>query len=216
MVQRRRASVYLDAYRLIAYPFEWHYELAADAHERGLQYIVSIYLERDVEPVARIADALKCASFESRDTRFLGLLAATRKPVYVSTGMQTLAEAMTAAAYATTLFHCTSAYVAPLDSLNLRAIRTLQAKVGVPVGYSDHSANVLTGALAVAAGAEALEVHVRLDDCDPANADYAVSLSPARLADYIHFVRVAERAMGDGIKQPQPAEAAMRRYQVRT
>ena len=86
---------------------------------------------------------------------------------------------------------------------------------GMCAGYSDHTHDVLTGALAIAAGARILEVHFRLNDTDPANPDYATALSPGQLKDYISLVRKAELMMGDGIKRPQPAEAEMMKYRVK-
>lgn len=209
---RRRASSYRMAYEKIAYPLAWHAELRASARALGMEYMATVYLPEDAARIAPFVDAIKCTSFEAQDYEFLAALQATGKPVYVSTGMMTLAEVMRSATFATAILHCTSAYVAPVDSLNLRAIHTLHEAVTVPVGYSDHSANILTGALAVACGAAFIEVHMRSDNCDPDNADYAVSLTPYQLAEYVGNVRLAEAMLGDGQKRVMPEEGPMLAY----
>jgi len=181
-----------------------------------MEYMVSIYLPEDAARIAPLVDAIKCASFEAQDYEFLAALQATGKPIYVSTGMMTLSEVMRSARFATAILHCTSAYVAPMSSLNLRAIHALREAVTVPVGYSDHSANVLTGALAVACAAAFIEVHMRPDNCDPDNADYAVSLTPSQLAEYVANVRLAEVMLGDGEKRVMPEEEPMLAYKRRS
>jgi len=211
---RRRAWAYRAAYEKIAYPLAWHAELSAAARGLGMQYVVSVYVPEDAGRVAPFVDALKCASFEAQDHEFLAALSATGKPVYVSTGMMDLDEAVQAARGAAAILHCTSAYVAPMDSLNLRAIQALREAVTVPVGYSDHSANVLTGALAVACGAVIVEVHMRPADCPADNADYLVSLPPAKLAEYVRNIRLAESMLGNGIKRAMESERPMMKYRV--
>ena len=207
--------MYRMAYEKISYPLAWHAELRDTAHALGMKYMATVYLPEDAARIAPFVDAIKCASFEAQDYEFLAALQATGKPIYVSTGMMTLAEVMRSARFAAAILHCTSAYVAPPASLNLWAIHTLREALTVPVGYSDHSANILTGALAVACGAALIEVHMRPHDCDSNNADYAVSLSPVQLAEYVANVRIAEMMLGDGRKRVMPEEAPMVAYQRR-
>src|SRR5574342_105592 len=135
MVERRRAPAYLAAYQMLAYPVAWHHELRTHARARGLDYVVSVYLPQDAGAIASYVDAIKIASFEAQDRALLRAAVDTGRLVYVSTGMLTRAEAVTAGAYADLLFHCVSAYPAPRESWNLRAIRTLARVAGKPVGF---------------------------------------------------------------------------------
>jgi sialic acid synthase SpsE len=82
------------------------------------------------------------------------------------------------------------------------------------VGLSDHTADPLTGALAVALGAKWVEAHVRLSDTDPANPDFPAALGPGGAKLYVANVRKAEAMLGRGDKRPDPAEAAMLKYRV--
>jgi sialic acid synthase SpsE len=80
------------------------------------------------------------------------------------------------------------------------------------VGFSDHTRDVRMGAWAVCAGARVLEVHYRADDTSPENPDYAASLTPAELREYIRQARTAMSAMGYRVKQCMPSEEGNRRY----
>lgn len=213
MVTRRRAPQYLEAYARLAYSLDWHDGLRAHAAEVGLDYVVSVYLPEDVPTVAARADAIKVASFEAANLPMLGAAEDAGVPIIISTGMLSAAEIACAAGFADVLLHCVSAYPAPPESLALGEIQRIGRSTGLPVGFSDHSRSVQTGAFAVAAGAVLLEVHVRLDDCDPSNPDYAVALSPAEFTEYARLARLVGRAMGDRAARVD-AEAAMRAYRV--
>lgn len=104
-----------------------------------------------------------------------------------------------------TLLHCTSEYPAPPESINLRAMQTLQTHFSLPVGFSDHSQGIHVPLAAVALGASVLEKHFTLSRGLP-GPDHAASLEPHELSELIAQARDVQRAMGDGIKQPTQAE----------
>jgi sialic acid synthase SpsE len=81
-------------------------------------------------------------------------------------------------------------------------------------GYSDHTRCIYTGGLAVAAGADYLEVHYRLDHTSRACPDYPVALSPSQLEAYIYFAREAALARGSGEKEAQACERENMKYRV--
>jgi sialic acid synthase SpsE len=110
-----------------------------------------------------------------------------------------------AGAPALALFHCVSSYPAPPADCNLRAMDTMRAAFGVPVGWSDHTEGIEISLAAIAAGAEILEKHITLDRSLP-GPDHAASLEPDELAALMRTTRVIEAAMGDGVKRPRPAE----------
>lgn len=104
-----------------------------------------------------------------------------------------------------TLLHCTTEYPAPIDEVNLRAMSTLHAAFGLPVGYSDHTQGIHIPVAAVARGACLIEKHFTSDRNLP-GPDHAASLEPGELASMVSAIRDIERALGDGLKRPTRSE----------
>ena len=212
MCVRRHAPEYLGAYRNLAWPVGWHEILARRCETAGLRYVCATYVPADVAVVAPYVWAFKVSSFDALDTDFLDAHRPYQKPVFISTGMMNHEDVVTlgrmGALYDWRLLHCVSAYPCPINQINLAAL-------GLHYGLSDHTTHPMTGALAVALGAQAIEFHFRLEDCDPTNADYAVARSPEAAREYVANVRLAEAMLGSGVKRIMPAEAPMLRYAVR-
>lgn len=104
-----------------------------------------------------------------------------------------------------TLLHCTSQYPTPMHEVNLRAMDTLAAAFGLPVGYSDHTEGVLIPVAAVARGAVLIEKHFTLDRSLP-GPDHKASLEPLELAHMVQQIRALSLAMGQATKAPQASE----------
>ena len=104
-----------------------------------------------------------------------------------------------------TLLHCTTEYPAPFDEVNLRAMDTLAAAFGLPVGYSDHTPGIHISLAAVARGARVIEKHFTLDR-DLPGPDHKASLEPDELRQLVCQIREIEQALGDGIKRPTTSE----------
>ena len=104
-----------------------------------------------------------------------------------------------------TLLHCTTEYPTPFEAVNLRAIDTLREVFGLPVGFSDHTPGITAAIAAVARGAHIVEKHFTLDKALP-GPDHKASLDPAKLNALVAALRDVDLALGDGVKQPQPAE----------
>jgi len=161
--------------------------------------------------------AIKIASTDLNNTPLLDAAVASGRPLFLSTGASTEAEIRAAVEFLRgrgagerlILLHCVSSYPTPIASMNLGRIRALWSALGVPVGLSDHSTETTTGAWAVAAGACVLEKHFTLDRSLP-GPDHAMSLTPDGLAEYIHQVRGAEAALGDGRIGLQDCEREVR------
>jgi len=155
--------------------------------------------------------ALKVSSGELTNLPYLRRLSALGVTLLVSTGMGTadeVAAAVEACAEAPglVLFHCVSAYPAPIEECNLRAIPTMAAAHGVPVGWSDHTPGLTTALGAVALGAPILEKHFTADRTLP-GPDHLASLEPEELAEYVIETKQLARALGDGDKRRMPSEA---------
>ena len=104
-----------------------------------------------------------------------------------------------------TLLHCTTEYPAPFEEVNLRCIRTMKKAFDLPVGYSDHTQGISVALAAVAYGAQIIEKHFTLDKNLP-GPDHKASLEPSELKQLVEEVRKVEKALGDGVKKPSPAE----------
>lgn len=104
-----------------------------------------------------------------------------------------------------TLLHCVTQYPAPPESINLRAMATMAAAFGLPVGYSDHTLGIEVSLAAVARGATVIEKHFTLDRHLP-GPDHAASLEPAELTQMVRSIRNIELALGSAIKAPAVTE----------
>jgi N-acetylneuraminate synthase/N,N'-diacetyllegionaminate synthase len=211
--QRARGSA-ADQHSLLAsltLPSSVWAELRDHAAERGTQFLSTPFDLGSAELLVGLGvPALKVSSGELTNTPFLRELSTFGVPLLVSTGMGSAAEvaaAVEACAQApgTVLFHCVSAYPAPLEQCNLRAIPAMAAAHGLPVGWSDHTTGLTSALGAVALGASVLEKHVTTDRTR-SGPDHAASLEPEALAEYVEQCRALAGALGDGVKRRQPAE----------
>ena len=107
------------------------------------------------------------------------------------------------------LLHCSSDYPTRPEDVNLKAMRSLGERFGVPVGYSDHSEGIAVATAAVALGARVIEKHFTLDRSLP-GPDHKASLEPDQLAQMVQAIRIVEAALGDGEKRVMAGESANR------
>jgi N-acetylneuraminate synthase len=115
------------------------------------------------------------------------------------------AEGRAALARHVSLLHCVSQYPAPASSANLRAMDTMAATFGLPVGFSDHTLGIEVSIAAVARGARIIEKHFTLDR-SMSGPDHAASLEPSELRRLVESIRVVELALGSPRKEPADAE----------
>ncbi len=157
---------------------------------------------------------LKMSSGELTHRALIEHAAATQLPLLISTGMATMTEIREALDWVAAarghlreiaVLHCTSAYPAPDETLNLRAMQAMARDLGLPVGYSDHSLGIEAPLAAVALGASVIEKHLTLDR-SLAGPDHAASLEPADMAAMVRGIRRVSAMLGDGVKSPLPAE----------
>ncbi|HET8986420.1 MAG TPA: N-acetylneuraminate synthase family protein, partial [Trueperaceae bacterium] len=152
-------------------------------------------------------------SFEIRHVPLLERIAATGKPVIVSTGIASLADIELALDVLgrgrddITLLKCTSAYPAPVNEIDLLTIPTLRATFGLDVGLSDHTMGHVVPVAAVALGATLIEKHFVLDRA-AGGIDASFSMEPHEFKELVQAVRVAEVALGSSVYQLGPASQA--------
>lgn len=108
-----------------------------------------------------------------------------------------------------TLLHCVTQYPASVESVNLRAMDTMAAAFGLPVGYSDHTLGIEVSMAAVARGATVIEKHFTLDRALP-GPDHPASLEPTELGQLVSGIRKIERALGSAVKRPAAEEVGNR------
>ena len=96
------------------------------------------------------------------------------------------------------LLHCNSTYPAPVDELNLSAIKTLKDKYSdFTIGYSGHEFRLGTTVAAIYLGAEIIERHITLDRTMEGS-DHMASIEPQGLFKLVSGIRELEQAHGDG------------------
>jgi len=195
-----------------------HAAVVARARARGVTAMTTPFSEALI-PMLEDAgfDAYKVASGDLTNDGLLLALARTGKPLMLSTGMATLSEVRHAVRLVrgcggqiAAVLHCVSAYPAPAEAQNLRALTALAEAVDGPVGLSDHAADGLLSAMAaVVLGATVYERHFVLEG-DTEAVDYAVSSTPASLRAIVDACADVSRRLGTGRKVCQPAEAVNR------
>jgi pseudaminic acid synthase len=186
-------------------PWDWHSALFAKGRELGIPVFSTPFDETAVAFLKEYdPPAYKIASFEMIDLPLIRCVAATGKPVIMSTGMATpeeIAESVdtfrTARGGDLILLHCVSGYPTPPEQSNLQRIPELAKQFGCPVGLSDHTLGTEVAIASVALGARVIEKHFTLARAD-GGPDSAFSLEPAELRALVRGVRTAFDALGTG------------------
>jgi len=200
-------------------PWEWHKDIFSYCQSKSLVCFSTPFDESAVEFLESLGSKLyKVASFEVTDIPLLEAIGRTEKPVIMSTGMASLEEIRAAL---TTLYQngspnvvllkCTSAYPAPLEEINLRAIQTLADEFQCMVGLSDHSLGIGVSLGAVALGARVIERHFTLDRKVP-TLDSEFSLEPSEFASLTSEAGKIWQALGRSELGCTGAEASSRAY----
>ncbi|MEV4114584.1 N-acetylneuraminate synthase family protein [Nonomuraea sp. NPDC049695] len=203
---------YLEYKERTEFGYDEYRQIAKYCDERGLHWFASPWDVPSVQFLEEM-DVLvhKVASASVADHEMLRVLAATGKPIILSTGMSTLSEIDAAVEILGTdkliMMHATSTYPLPPEEANLRTITTLKERYGVPVGYSGHERGLQISLAAVTLGAVCVERHITLDRT-MWGSDHAASLEPAGLEHLVRDIRIIEQAMGDGVKRVFPGEEA--------
>ena len=151
----------------------------------------------------------KVASASLTNHPLLRRIAATGRPVILSTGMSTMEQIRQAVSQLPVdrllIAHCTSTYPCPPRELNLQMIKTLQCEFDCPIGYSGHEVGLPTTVAAVALGACYVERHITLDRA-MWGSDQAASVEPHGIERLAKYIRVVQEAMGDGVKRVYESE----------
>lgn len=210
-----------DLYGEAFTPWDWQPELKREAESLGMHCFSTPFDDTSVDFLERMnVPAHKIASFELVDTQLLKKVAATGRPVIMSTGMASFSEVeeavqtlRSAGCTQLALLKCTSAYPSLPEDMNLRTITHMAASFNLPVGLSDHSMGIAVPVAAVALGACIIEKHLTLRRSD-GGPDSAFSLQPEEFRAMVDAVRSAELALGSvnyELTEDEKASRAFRR-----
>lgn len=185
---------------------EWLPELQKYATQEEIDFLVTPF---DVEAVEVLDEldvpAIKIASPEIVNLELVEAVAKTRRSTILSTGMADGVEILDAVQLfdhrtELALLQCTTAYPAPYEKVNLRAMDGLRL-IGsdCPVGLSDHSLGIAIPIAAAALGARIIEKHFTLDR-SLEGPDHSYALEPDELKSMVEGIRQVQLALGNGVK----------------
>jgi len=200
-------------------PWEWHEELFNYAKKLGLIAFSSPFDATAVDFLETLnVPAYKIASFELTDIPLIKKVAATGKPIILSTGMANLADIQLAiksiqetSESPFCLLHCVSGYPTPLQDINLKGIEQLKENFSCPIGLSDHTLSTLTSVCATSMGACIIEKHITLNR-DDGGPDCEFSLQPAEFSRLCSEVISAYSCLGTGDYKLKASEEANLRF----
>lgn len=184
-------------------PWEWHEPIMDRAKARGLMCFSSPFDDTAVDFLESLEVPIyKVASFEIVDLPLIAKVAATGKPLILSTGMATVSEIAEAVETARKngcsdlmLLKCTSNYPADPSDSNLSTIPHLREMFGCEVGLSDHTLGNGVAVASVALGASLIEKHFTLSRKN-GGVDSSFSMDPAGLRSLREETEEAWKAVG--------------------
>jgi N-acetylneuraminate synthase/pseudaminic acid synthase len=193
-------SLYVKAHT----PYEWIPELISVAKSVGIPIFASVFDIESIEILeAHNVFAYKIASPEVSDVSLIKRVAETKKPVFISTGLSDLSEIYKAhkllrdnGSGQVYWLKANTSYPPPIEEINLRTIKNLSETLNCQVGFSDHTLGYTITIAAVAAGAQIIEKHLKLDN-DTQTVDDFFSLGKEKFTEMVSAIRQTEIALGE-------------------
>jgi len=209
---------HFDMIKALEFKYEDHEPVIDYCRSKKIEFISTPY---DIESAVFLdklgVKLFKTASADIVDLPLHKFLAATRKPVIISTGMATLGEIEEVLSIyekedisKVSLLHCVANYPCSYKSLNLNVLKTLREVFDVPVGFSDHAVGPFPAVASVALGATIIEKHFTLDK-EMEGPDHKASSTPEEFGVLVEAIRIAEASLGSKVKSVQSEEAEMRK-----
>lgn len=193
-----------------------HIELIEYCNKKGVKFLSTAFDMDSIDLLESLnLDLWKIPSGEITNYPYLARIAATGKPIIMSTGMCDTSDINNAldaliengaTKESITLLHCNTQYPTPYEDVNLLAMNTIKSDYGLATGYSDHTQGIEIPIAAVALGACVIEKHFTLDR-NMEGPDHKASLEPAELKKMVEAIRIVEQALGSTSKTVSPSEA---------
>ncbi len=202
-------KLYGEAYT----PWEWHKAIFDRTRELGMIPFSTPFDDTAVDFLEKLdVPCYKIASFENTDLPLIRRVAATGKPLIISTGMATVAEldetvrtAREAGCKDLILLKCTTTYPATAENTNILTIPHLRELFGCEVGLSDHTMGIGVAVASVALGASVVEKHFTLKRAD-GGVDSTFSMEPDEMAQLVQESERAWQGLGQVSYGPTMAE----------
>ena len=191
-----------EYFRRTAFDDEQWAALKRACDDGGIEFLCSVFSLEAVDRLERLGvSRYKIGSGEVTNLELVRRVAATGKPVLLTSGMSSWSEldsAVEAAGDDVTVLQCTSAYPTPAERVGLNVLAQLRKRYGKPVGLSDHSLGNYAAYAAVALGAVVIEKHFTLSK-EGYGPDAALALEPDELEDLVEGIREIETMLANPI-----------------
>tara|TARA_Y100001970_G_scaffold293501_1_gene440793 strand:+ start:6654 stop:7655 length:1002 start_codon:yes stop_codon:yes gene_type:complete len=194
------------------------YELSTNSLNKIIKYckikkIKFLASAFDIDSVKKLdnlnIDTFKIPSGEITNYNYLKYIGKLNKKIIISSGMSNIKEIKDAIDLLRssgtkkiniTVMHCTTDYPTKVKDVNLKAMLTIKEKLGVNIGYSDHTNSIEVPIAAVALGANIIEKHFTLNR-RLKGPDHKASLEPKPFKEMIKNIRTTERLLGTNVKK---------------
>jgi N,N'-diacetyllegionaminate synthase len=201
-------------------------EIAAACREMGIVFFATPFDLGAVDALEAIdAPIYKIASGDITHRALLEAVAATGKPLLLSTGASTVEEVHRAIEWLDlgpdrlVLLACTLTYPTPdADAHFARLVSFRREFAPYLIGFSDHTLGVAGAWMTAALGGVCIEKHYTIDKRLPDVPDHAMSVDPAELGEMVAACDRASVLLGEewiGVRpSEEPARANARRSVV--
>lgn len=213
-----KGSPIFDILKKCELPFKTFSQLKEYSDQLDLEFFSTPFDNESVDFLESIkCKIIKVASFDVVNVKFLSRIAKTHKPIILSVGMSNVGEIRKAynilrkGTRKIALLHCISAYPTDEKDANLAAIHSLKQEFDCVIGQSDHTSDIKVPLYAVAAGAQVLEKHYKIED-NMDCVDAPVSISERQMKEMVVEVRKLEQTLGDGKPRLTVAQKPIKVY----
>jgi N,N'-diacetyllegionaminate synthase len=196
-----------DYWKRMEFTFDQWQEIINHCNEKKINFLCSPFSIEAVNNLEKLgATRYKIASGEILNKLMLSKIAATKKPVLISSGMSNYEELDHAINFLKdhtsqlSVFQCTTAYPTPAEQVGLNVISELKSRYNLPVGLSDHSGEIYPSLAAVSLGASLIEVHAVFDK-EMFGPDAKSSLNMQQLGQLVEGIRFLDRALQNPVNK---------------
>ena len=197
---------------------EEHIELFNYCNKKKIIFLSTPYDFKSVDLLCKIGvKAFKIASTDNNNLPLLKYIASKKKPIILSTGMSNLNEIIETVRLLKTynqkkisILQCTSSYPCNIKDLNLAVIQTFIKTFDCPVGFSDHSSELMPAIISTSLGSSIYEKHLTLDK-KMKGPDHRASCTPRELKEIIKKIRATFIMLGSNKKKVLKCEEENRK-----